>query len=60
VTLPLVRQLVAEELNRIRAERGEERFQNGFFPEATHLFEELVTSDTLEEFLTLKAYDLLP
>jgi malate synthase len=60
VTLPLVRQLVAEELNRIRAERGEERFQNGLFPEATHLFEELVTSDTLEEFLTLKAYDLLP
>ncbi|HWI56542.1 MAG TPA: malate synthase A [Bacillota bacterium] len=59
VTLPLVRQLIQEELERIHKERGQERFENGHFAEATQLFDELVASDQLEEFLTLKAYDLL-
>ncbi len=59
VTLPLVRQLIQEELKRIRAERGEDRFQNGHFTEATRLFDEFVAGETLEEFLTLKAYELL-
>ncbi|MDB6064134.1 MAG: malate synthase [Pedosphaera sp.] len=59
VTLPLVRQLIQEELDLIRKERGNERFENGHFPEATRLFDELVANETLEEFLTLKAYELL-
>jgi malate synthase len=59
VTLPLVRQLVQEEIERIRRERGEERFKNGCFSEATRLFDELVASERLEEFLTLKAYEQL-
>lgn len=59
VTVALVSQLIGEELKRIRAERGEERYQNGHFAQATSLFEELVSEDVLEEFLTLKAYDML-
>jgi len=59
VTLPLVRALMQEELNRIRKERGDARFNEGKFDDATRLFDELVGGETLEEFLTLKAYDLL-
>jgi malate synthase len=59
VTLPLVRQLIQEELERIRGERGAERFVNGHFTQATELFDELVASEKLEEFLTLKAYEVL-
>ncbi len=59
VTLRLVRQLVQEELARIRTERGAESFERGHFPRAARLFDELVASESLEEFLTLKAYELL-
>ncbi len=59
VTLPLVRQLIQEELRRIRADRGEERFEKGRFTEATRLFDELVAAEKLPEFLTLKAYEML-
>jgi len=59
VTLPMVGELVRQELERIRSERGDERFERGQFRAATRLFEELVTNESLEEFLTLKAYQLL-
>ena len=59
VTLAMVRELVRQELERIRSERGDERFERGQFPAAIRLFEELVASDSLEEFLTLKAYQQL-
>ena len=59
VSLPLARQFVQEELERIRQERGDARFERGHFHEATRLFDELVASDSLEDFLTLKAYELL-
>ena len=59
VTLPLVRQFIGEELERIRTERGNNRFDGGHFQEATRLFDQLVASESLEEFLTLKAYELL-
>jgi malate synthase len=59
VTLALVQQFQAEELDRIRAERGEARFQGGHFAQAAKLFDELTASEGLDEFLTLKAYDLL-
>lgn len=59
VDLPLVRQFVQEELKRIRQERGEARFDGGHFDEATRLFDELVGSESLGEFLTLKAYESL-
>ncbi len=59
VSLPLVRGLIQEELARIRGERGANRFGNGHFPKATQLFNELVASEKLEEFLTLRAYEML-
>src|SRR5204863_509771 len=59
VTLPLVRQFMQQELERIRKERGEARFKNGHFTGATQLFDELIANEKLPEFLTLKAYDLL-
>lgn len=59
VTMPLVRALIKEELERIRTERGDKRFETGHFPAATRLFDELAANENLEEFLTLKAYDLL-
>ena len=59
VTMELVRDLIAQELQRIRKERGAERFDTGHFDEATRLFEELVEPEELPEFLTLKAYELI-
>jgi malate synthase len=59
VTLPLVRQFIQEELARIQTERGEARYKNGHFPAATKLFDDLIANETLEEFLTLKAYEQL-
>ena len=58
-TLPLVRQFIQEELQRIKGERGQERFKSGRFAEAVQVFDDLIASETLEEFLTLKAYDIL-
>jgi malate synthase len=60
VTLLLVRGLTHEELDRIRKERGDQRFNNGHFPEAAQLFNQFVANDILDEFLTLKAYERLP
>jgi malate synthase len=59
VTLAMVRELIGEELARIRAERGGERFDNGHFSQAAELFEELVEAERIPEFLTLKAYELI-
>jgi hypothetical protein len=59
VTFPLVRKIIEEELGRIRHERGEARFNGGHFPQANRLFAQLIESETLEPFFTLKAYPLL-
>ena len=59
VTLPLVRQFMDEEMQRIRSERGEKRFESGKFPQARELFDSLIGKPELEEFLTLPAYELL-
>jgi malate synthase len=57
ITMGMVRDLIREELARIRTERGDQRFEHGHFPEATELFEELVEAEVVPEFLTLKAYE---
>ena len=59
VTIELVRALIAEELEKIKAEVGEARFANGKFDNAVKIFDELVASDVLAEFLTLPAYEQL-
>ena len=59
VTMPLVREMIFEELARIRGERGDERYIGGRFAEATALFTQLVEAGEPPEFLTLKAYELI-
>jgi malate synthase len=59
VTRPLVAQLVGEELGRVRGEVGAERFDRGQFDEARAVFEDVATSDELQDFLTLPAYETL-
>jgi malate synthase len=59
VTRELVQHLMNDELDRIRREHGEARFATGHFGEASALFAHLVASEQLDEFLTLKAYELL-
>jgi malate synthase len=60
VTVERVNAIMAEELERIRAEIGAERFERGAFAQARELFARLAT-DTSQfvDFLTLPAYDLL-
>jgi malate synthase len=52
VTIPLVRDLMQQELQRMNGERAA-------LSEAAQVFDELVSTNHLEEFLTLKAYELL-
>lgn len=59
VTPPLVETMIEQELQRIREERGTERFNRGHFDQATQLFTDMVKQETLQEFLTLKAYEVL-
>jgi len=59
VTRQLVAQRVGEEYDRVREEVGAARFDGGHFPEARRLFEQVATSNDLEEFLTIPAYDVL-
>jgi malate synthase len=58
-SLPYFRRIVAEEMERVRDEVGQARFETGRFSEACELFVRLSTSDTCPDFLTLPAYDLL-
>jgi len=48
-----------EELERIKSELGEERFNSGRFDEAAKLFDKLIKEDTYYDFLTLPAYEIL-
>ncbi|GAB4216503.1 MAG: malate synthase A [Roseiflexaceae bacterium] len=57
ITVELVRSLIGEELEKIRASLGEQRYNSGNFPRASELFDRLVTSDTFIEFLTLPGYE---
>jgi malate synthase len=55
VTLEAVRRMLAEELERLRAEAGEK----SRLDEAAHLLERLVAAKEFPEFLTLEAYGRL-
>lgn len=59
IDLALVQQTIAEELDVIKGEIGEERFNAGKFPEASKLFEDMVANEDLAEFLTLSAYEAI-
>ncbi|MBI4204080.1 MAG: malate synthase A [Betaproteobacteria bacterium] len=59
VTKALFRQLLAEELPRIRKLLGEEGWSAGKYEDAARLFEEITTRDDYTEFLTLPAYEFI-
>ena len=59
ITYDLYRQLLPEELDKIKDYVGEDKFAVGKFPEATSLFEQLVKDKEFVEFLTLPAYELI-
>ena len=59
VTLDLYRQLLPEEMEKIKALVGPEAFAKGKYEQARQLFDQLVTPDTFSEFLTLGAYAYL-
>lgn len=59
VTPVLFREILDDEMGRLREALGDERWASGHFDQAITLFEELATAETCPEFLTLPAYDLL-
>jgi malate synthase len=59
VTVALVRDFIEQELQCIRNELGPSRSSGLPLRQARELFEELVMEDSLQEFLTLRAYELL-
>ena len=59
VTTGLLEEIVRSEMERVGRELGPERIALGRFEEAKDLFVRLSTRRTLEEFLTLPAYDLI-
>lgn len=57
VTPELIRRTIASQLGHIRATVGEARYAGGKFQLAAEIFEQMMTSDRLVDFLTLAAYD---
>jgi malate synthase len=55
----LAQRIVQEELDRIRQSVGDERFDQGRYRIAADLFQKLITSRELADFLTLTAYEQL-
>ncbi len=59
VTPSLYRNLLPQEIAKIKTMVGEARFASGKYEIARQLFEELVTAEEFAEFLTLRAYQYL-
>ncbi len=57
VTKELVREIVREEVDKVKAAMGEEAFARGRYEDAAQLMIDLVEQPAFEEFLTLPAYD---
>ncbi len=59
VTKDLFRELVPQELKRVREILGEQQYAAGKYDEGARMFEELTLRDEFVEFLTLPAYDYI-
>lgn len=57
ITIPLVEQVLTEELGKLKASFGNEAYGSGRYTEAEELFLSLVTEDEFVEFLTLPGYE---
>jgi len=58
VTRELVRETIASVLGDLRSQLGT-RYDTSKFPQAAQLFEQMMLSDELTDFLTLQAYQYL-
>lgn len=56
VTVELFRQLLTEELAKLRTAIGEQNFAGRQFTTASEILDKIITEDTFVEFLTLPAY----
>ena len=56
ITLDLFRKVMAEETDKLKSAVGEDRYVSGKYAQAAQLFDEIVAGETLEDFLTLRAY----
>ena len=59
VSVELVERMMTEEMDKLRAALGDERFARGRFEQAHELFVRMIRADACPEFLTSLAYDLL-
>jgi malate synthase len=59
VTRELVRQLLPQELAKVRSLLGEVAWTAGEYEEAARMFEKITTDDEYVEFLTLPGYEWL-
>ena len=59
VTIELFRKLMQEEMQGICKRVGDQCFGDGKYNLAAQLFDEIISNDELEEFLTLRAYEHL-
>jgi len=59
VTKELFREVLDEELGKLKTQLGDTRFSGGKFDEARQLFDRITTNDEFVEFLTLPGYALL-
>ena len=59
VTIELFRSLMLEEMQHICKLVGDECFGDGKYKLAAQLFDDIISSNELDEFLTLRAYEHL-
>jgi len=57
ITKELVRTIVREELDKVKAQIGEDNYAKGRYEDAAQLMIDLVEQPVFNEFLTLPAYD---
>ena len=59
ITLALFRTILQEELANLRSAQGDAAFSAGHYEKAAEPLRALISDDTLDEFLTLRAYEQL-
>jgi len=59
ITLDYYNMLLNQELEKIKETVGAENYNRGKYKEATEIFNQMTTSKTFEDFLTLQAYNYL-
>jgi malate synthase len=59
VTLEMVREVLDEVLAKLRGSVGEAQFAQGNYAQAARLFDEIIAHEELDDFLTLKAYEVM-